>query len=582
MDVIEGGTILPLTDFFVGSGRSSHTSEQKGRVISQADLNATNALQETGWQINTTVLDTAIQASMTGHPALGFDPWFSPVVPTKIMPDEFGAMDREARNAFIKLRRDCKEEADEWQTKVVSTACLMEAASNDRDHEHLYMVWSHDARLRRYPRTSSGPSPQGSGLSKSLIRFDEGVELGDEGLFWLCSRLAGAAGHDKETHAWRSTWVMENLEAITASARDPLGVSFWHEDAKGKRRDDPWAMLATAVEVDEALSSGNHRTYLSKLPINVDGTCNGLQHLSAMGLDPIGALATNLTADPMRRDIYMLVLQACQERVEADKSSEGHITSKLSDGDVIHTPIFELARGWDGKMDRNLVKRGTMTTPYGVTARGMRDQLLNDGLVSKDDWGDLMHPAASYMRDVMYEAIGKVVVAARSIMEWLQDLAFQMSEVNSPMFWETPTGSKLCQSYRPWSTIRPLTAFGRIHVATSVDRSSLKGHKQALAASPNFVHSFDAAHMALTINSGSAKGITHWSMIHDSYGTHAARMPLLNRTLREEFVSIYRENWLTKAYETASRVAPCAAILPPPVRGDFDIAQVLQSEWFFA
>ncbi len=33
---------------------------------------------------------------------------------------------------------------------------------------------------------------------------------------------------------------------------------------------------------------------ISHLPISMDGSCNGYQHLSAMGLDPIGGRATNL------------------------------------------------------------------------------------------------------------------------------------------------------------------------------------------------------------------------------------------------------------------------------------------------
>ena len=46
---------------------------------------------------------------------------------------------------------------------------------------------------------------------------------------------------------------------------------------------------------------------ISHLPISMDGSCNGYQHLSAMGLDPIGGRATNLMPFDDPEDIYQRV-----------------------------------------------------------------------------------------------------------------------------------------------------------------------------------------------------------------------------------------------------------------------------------
>ncbi len=559
MDPIEGGALLPISDFFVGNGRTSHTVQQSGRPIAQADLDATNALQETGWRVNGDVLAVAQQAFATGHPAIGVDGWSTPTIPPRLRDAEFAALDPEGRRRVAIERKEAREAAEVWRSGLRSVAALLDGAEADKTHGSLYVAYGHDSRLRRYPRLSSGPNPQGDGLSRALIMFDRGEALGSRGIFWLAVRAGTAAGLDKLDHSARAAWASENTQAILQSAKDPFGTDFWWKD-----RDDPWALLATCMEFGRAFAGSDVGAFQSHLPVNVDGTCNGLQHLSALGLDPVGALATNLTASPDRNDIYETVAAVVRARVQSDADNG-----------------LDVAKGWIGKVGRDTVKRGCMTTAYGVTARGMRDQLVNDGHVATEDHEDVS-AAAGYLRDVMWVAIGEVVVAARNIMDWLQTVAARLAERNIPFTWQTPTGSTIQQAYRPWTTTRPLTAFGRLHVAGAIDKSALKVRKQALAAAPNFVHSFDAAHMALTINSGRAAGITHWATIHDSYGTHAARVDTMNKVLRNEFVGIYGTDWLQRTYERACKDGRGVEVPPPPARSDFDITQVRDSTWFFA
>ena len=85
---------------------------------------------------------------------------------------------------------------------------------------------------------------------------------------------------------------------------------------------------------------------ISYLPISMDGSCNGYQHLSAMGRDPNGGRATNLMA-----------LEARARQGEASSNVDA-----ASNG-----PNAELARQLLAIMDRKLAKTATMTTPYGVT-----------------------------------------------------------------------------------------------------------------------------------------------------------------------------------------------------------------------
>jgi DNA-directed RNA polymerase len=98
----------------------------------------------------------------------------------------------------------------------------------------------------------------------------------------------------------------------------------------------------------------------------------------------------------------------------------------------------------------------------------------------------------------------------------------------------------------------------------------------------HLVHSFDAAHMILTVYRLYAEGIRHFAMVHDSFGVHACDIDLLNRALREEFVRIYSEPVLMNCFKEQWQAHRDVALpaMPPP--GNLDIRQVLSSPYFFA
>lgn len=70
--------------------------------------------------------------------------------------------------------------------------------------------------------------------------------------------------------------------------------------------DSPWQLLAVCMEIAAALRSGDPRTYLSRMPVHQDGSCNGLQHYAALGRDAWGGSAVNLTPSD-RHQVLRLV-----------------------------------------------------------------------------------------------------------------------------------------------------------------------------------------------------------------------------------------------------------------------------------
>ena len=72
--------------------------------------------------------------------------------------------------------------------------------------------------------------------------------------------------------------------------------------------------------------------------------------------------------------------------------------------------------------------------------------------------------------------------------------------------------------------------------------------------------------------------------MHDSYGTHAADMDVLSTCIRQAFVDIYEQDWVAGLQQDfqASAEWSGAALVEPPERGEFEVAEVLGSDWFFA
>ena len=257
----------------------------------QADLEATNALQNTEWAINQDILDAAIVAFDSGHPCLCVDTFNRPELLPKLPPEEFAALWPDERWRLTAARNKRARDRLEWAAGVCGVQDLIGIASESCEHPALHVAWRHDDCLRRHAAITAGPSPQADdSLSRALLSFAQGVPLGSTGLHWLAVQLATAAGQHG-TPAARAAWTMAHMEEVRASALDPLNVSWWwqpaaHEDHAGERRADPWGVLAAARELDPALSLDSPAAYLSHLPVHLAPAATHTDHLAAMVLRP--------------------------------------------------------------------------------------------------------------------------------------------------------------------------------------------------------------------------------------------------------------------------------------------------------
>lgn len=539
---------------------------------------AINSVQETAWRINPRVLEVmedmwdrglhfgAIpEAQDTPLPARPF--WLTEEMTRETMTEpqlaEFVAWKRETKSTYEVNARTTAKRIQFVRMKWVAAKFVSRDA--------IYFPHQLDFRGRVYPVTLY-LHPQGNDSARGLLMFSEAQPIGnEEGVKWLASHGAGCWGVDKVSFADRLAWVKTNEKHILASAADPIENRFWTTAEK------PWQALAFCFEWAGYVREG--LAYRSHLPVQMDGTCNGLQNFSALLLDPVGGQAVNLLPGPKPSDIYQSVANVVAARVERDAAS----------GDEA---VAALAQGWLGKVTRKVCKRPVMTLAYGAKRFGFKEQVFVDTLKEWKQTDPATFPfegdgwaAAEYMGACIWDAVGEVVVAAKHAMDWLVEAAREVSKAKQPLIWKTPVGFVAAQRYIVPNMKRLQLAFGDAQIRVSLDDGSsdkLDARKQASGISPNVVHSLDAAHLMRTVNRARSMGITSFSFIHDSYGCHASMAGLMAQALREEFVRMYSEQDVLAGLKTDFEDAAGCELPPLPPRGALDLSKVIESPYFFA
>jgi DNA-directed RNA polymerase len=231
-----------------------------------------------------------------------------------------------------------------------------------------------------------------------------------------------------------------------------------------------------------------------------------------------------------------------------------------------------------------------MTMCYSATVFGMQSQIAKAveslGGAEYLAGGDV-RPASVYMAQLVWDAIGETVVAARDAMAFMKACAAVASEAALPICWTAPSGFWVEQCYMEQTGKRVWLNYKgqQLKLSLAEDTKDIAAKKQAASIAPNFVHSLDSAHMIATVNLASTNGLHHWACIHDSFGVHAADVDTLHACIREAFIEQYTPNVLERfREEIVSQLPPEFAEKIPavPVQGTLELAAVRESSYFFA
>lgn len=564
---------VSITDggFYSDQLRSTHpfiTDMHKDAVefIQQHDLSAyfttANALQRTAWCVNKPVLDVLDGLWRGGNTTVL--PRRVPIEHTKFHDDRhFKDMDPATQEEFKQWKAE-KVAMYTEETKRLSRAYLVSRviamAKQYSEYDEFFFVYQTDFRGRFYPVTSS-LSPQGADFNRALLRFKEARPLGDKGFHWLQVHGANCYGVDKVSYEGRVQWVKDHHDIIVASGQAPLDdPSFW------MGADKPFQFLAFCIEYSNAYTDPTG--YMSTLPVGMDGSCNGLQHYSALLSDPVGAHATNLCDTDRPQDIYAIV---------ADLAA-----TKVSTATTDPVLLEFLA---SGGMNRKITKRAVMTLPYGCTQYSCR-RFIEEALEKYHPTvldGD-KNPRLAILSQCVWDSICETVTSASTAMAWLQELAGKLADANLPVWWVNPAGFPVYfVSYtRNMGQVTTAVNGERVRLAVYEDTRNVNKRKQMSGIAPNFVHSLDSSHLVVTVHKCLEHGMDAFAMVHDDYGVHAGNVDTLHKYIREAFVELYTDQrYLQELNETCSMALGIQETELPPV-GDFDIRTVNKSKYFFS
>ena len=424
-----------------------------------------------------------------------------------------------------------------------------------KDYPHLYFVHFLDSRGRDYV-LSSGLSPQGSDLQKSLLEFAEAKPLGPDGEQWLLLQGANTWGNDidKAPLDERLRWARSQFSLARAVANDPVGtVDQW------RNAEEPLQFLAWCFEC--ASWRANPRGHQSRLRVALDGSCNGLQHFAAMLRDEVGGRKVNLIPGPKPADVYKGVAEVTQTLLPALPDSAD--------------------KDWwlDKGVERPAMKRATMTLPYGVTKDSAVRYVASDYLAGEmpDSRPGERLARARVLLDAGWPALAKALPAAMQVREFLSRLGKAAAQKRRILSWPTPSGFLATQAYYKADIIRVRTwlhGAAQIRVAVESNESDKRQHATALA--PNFVHSLDAAHLHMVTVACREEGINSLGLVHDSFSTHPSDAGRLGQIVREQFVKLYTENDVLAQLKEA-----LGGLEAPPPPGNLDISQVKDSTYAF-
>jgi DNA-directed RNA polymerase len=343
-------------------------------------------------------------------------------------------------------------------------------------------------------------------------------------------------------------WADDHWHEIEASAEFALGRNIKRPSKCMwwlKEGEDHWQGLAACIEILQASEcTKGPQNYLCALPVQLDGSCNGLQHYAALGRDQRGGEAVNLVPSIDKpADVYTDVLKIVQTRVGREQGDE-------------ENPNYLLAKIVHGKLNRKIVKQTVMTSVYGVTMIGARDQIkarLADSCeVNWDDAAkdynkavptgeltgdDLRVKCAGYLAKVTMDSIGDVFTVGKQIMNWLKMCSVQLSLRGHATSWVTPLGLPVVQPYRQDRRYSVRTSVGQITLSETSDLLPVDAARQKDALPPNFVHSLDATHMFMTAQACKQLGLT-FASVHDSFWTHAGDVNVLGKEIRNQFYNV--------------------------------------------
>jgi DNA-directed RNA polymerase len=548
---------------------------------------AVKNLQNVGWSINAAVLDKVIAP-----------------------PSEL-----EENDAREQRRR----------SKVIEHRFITAKAEVLKEWDRFYQSFEIDYRGRIY-NTEPFLNYQSSDMAKGLLLFSDPKPINESGKFWLAVHTASCYNQsynindipewceeDYKTHLQDEGLEDISVDKMTLNDRAGWTMANWDKifscelDLKAEK---PYMFLASCYEWDFV-----ERTGMTQLPVAIDGSNNGWQHLGAISKDAHTGELVGLVPSTIQKDFYVQTAKCLIDLASKDE----RLTNLLQS-----MPMKHIRKG--------ISKRGSMTRAYSAGAGKIAENMYFDVRAEEftDTYG-ITRKDCDKLAKLLVKAIDQVCPGPLQTMAYLQELAqFQIGkheliggtraefkllktrrrellskgaldneelvELNdvsiqingftyeltygngeTTIEWDTPSGFRA--RYENFTTV-DFKARARLNgkdvkhvLKTPTDRPNIRGFMSGI--SPNFIHSMDAAHMALVI--------AYWDgafgAVHDSFATHASDVEDLLQKTKQVFIDMYtNDNFFDTIRQQLTNNTDS---VQQPALGELDVKDINSSEYFF-
>ena len=417
---------------------------------------------------------------------------------------------------------------------------------------------------------------------------------------------------DKMTIEDRIQWTLENTDMIIKSC-----------SALNTKAEKPVAFLAACIEWCDC---GGDTEYISYLPIPIDGSCNGYQHSAAISKDEITGELVSLVPQDIQEDLYVV---AAKELVKRNKdffdnrpdmrmkhirkgiAKRAVMTRAYSAGpaaiaDNMYSDCYR--EGYADKYDidmmhcvelsDSLYKLIADVCPGATKTMKFLQNIASFQLGSFTFYDKDSNVVSRNKKKALHtkkQKLKKIKDPTRDNLLELSAVSKEIDEIEIKctrgngtryIHWYTP--SNFYVLYEDYHTrqldiettvpgFKNNRGTGRIKCVLQIPTNNpdIRGYQKGIA--PNFIHSQDASHMAITAGNWD----NSFGAIHDSFSTHACDIEDLSELTRNSFHAMYDEDNYFEIIRDAILDGDETYDQDLPELGKLDIDEVLKAKYFF-
>ena len=435
-----------------------------------------------------------------------------------------------------------------------------------RDYPELYYPYHWDGRGRVYSRCTTSPSPQGTDYSKALLQFAKPRLIDNRTRHYLAIDLANSAGKDKLNFDQRLKWTQANEKNIILVAKmldddgDFTGALSFLE---GIASESPFQFLASADEYYHCFIKKDRTT--TSVRVGVDMTCSGAGLMAGIRRCKTGASLVNVSPTDEPQDLY----RACWDALVKLNNQTRPVPP------ISPNKLFTLT---ENKQGRALAKKMVMVAQYsaGIQRQMQEFYELHDDLPDAQQFDE---DELKAFRRLWQQALAEVC-SFTFVVEWFQARVQEIYDSGrKEVLIPTPNGSVQEMKYPIYKPHRVQSFHqGSLTWMTEyepIDEPDLKKWMSSITA--NAIHSLDGCLLALAL----ADFTESFSTIHDAVHTYAGTcMDEMLMRLKQAYVDtvsfdIWTEFLTINGLEVNATTAP-------PIVGNLDLKQVLNSDYIFA